>query len=323
MAATVGTPARSEHLNPLDWREVTKRMYDVVIAGGGPAGLSAALMLGRCRRRVLLCDTNEPRNSVSWRVSGYLGHDGIKPADFRRVAGEELKAYDNVEVREVAVEDASAVEGGFEAVLAGGERVRARKLVIATGLLNDLPEIPGFRELWGHGVHHCPYCDAWEHRDQGIAVYGRGRKGKAFALELTAWTRDIVLCTDGASRLEPADAEQLARHGVRVDERRILRAEGDDRRLHRVVFRTGEPLERGALFLIPKERQASSLVKKLACEITTKGRVRTRDYERTNVPGLYVAGDSSRRVQFAIVAAAEGAMAAFAINNELVNEDTA
>ncbi|HYF52851.1 MAG TPA: FAD-dependent oxidoreductase, partial [Salinarimonas sp.] len=178
-------------------------------------------------------------------------------------------------------------------------------------------------ELWGHGVHHCPYCDAWEHRDQAIAVYGRGRKGKAFALELTIWSRDVVLCTDGAARLEPAEREALARQGVRIDERRILRLDGDEEGLRQVVFRTGEPLARDALFLIPGERQASDLAMRLSCEITGKGRVRTRDYEKTNVPGLYVAGDSSRRVQFAIVAAAEGAMAAFAINNELVNEDTA
>jgi thioredoxin reductase len=297
-------------------------MYDVVIVGGGPAGLSAALVLGRCRRRVLVLDTDRPRNSVSWRVSGYLGHDGIKPADFRRVGREQLEPYDSVEVRPVAAEVVDRLNDGFEVGLAGGERVRTRKLVIATGLVNELPEIPGFCELWGHGVYHCPYCDGWEHRDRGIAVYGRGSKGKAFALELTIWSRDIVLCTDGPSRLEPGDVEQLARYGVRVDERRVLRLEGDDERLHRVVFKTGEPLERDALFLIPKERQASSLVQSLDCEITRKGRVRTREYERTNIPGLYVAGDSSRRVQFAIVAAAEGAMAAFAINNELVNEDT-
>ncbi len=298
-------------------------MYDVLIVGGGPAGLSAALVLGRCRRRVLLCDTDRPRNAVSWRVSGYLGHDGIKPADFRRVGRDELAAYESVEVREVAVEEARQDGNGFVARLAEGGEVQARKLVIATGLVNDLPDIPGFCELWGHGVHHCPYCDGWEHRDRGLAVYGRGRKGKAYALEMTIWSRDIVLCTDGASRLEPADLEQLARQGVRVDERRIARLEGDDERLHRVVFKTGEPLERDALFLTPKERQASALIDGFSCEITRKGRVKTGEYECTNVPGLYVAGDSSRRVQFAIVAAAEGAMAAFAINNELVNEDTA
>ncbi|KAA2237640.1 NAD(P)/FAD-dependent oxidoreductase [Salinarimonas soli] len=299
-------------------------MYDVLIVGGGPAGLSAALVLGRCRRRVLVCDTGRPRNSVSWRVSGYLGHDGIKPADFRRVGREQIASYDSVEFRDVPVEDARPSEGGFEVVMHGGERVRTKKLIVATGLVNELPEIPGFCELWGHGVYHCPYCDGWEHRDQGIAVYGRGRKGMNFALELTVWSRDIVLCTDGASRLEPADVERLARHGVRVDERRLLRLEGDAEGLHRVVFRTGEPLPRGALFLIPKEHQAAAeLVERLACETTSKGRVRTGEYECTNVPGLYVAGDSSRRVQFAIVAAAEGAMAAFAINNELVNEETA
>ncbi len=297
-------------------------MYDVLIVGGGPAGMSAALVLGRCRRKVLLCDSNEPRNAVSWRVSGYLGLDGIKPADLRRQALDQIAAYDSVELRETAVADADRDGATFTARLADGTQVAAKKLVIATGLVNDLPEVPGFRELWGNGVYHCPYCDGFEHRDRPMAVYGRGRAGKGFALEMTVWSRDVTLCTDGPSRLKPEEADALARAGVQVDERRVARVEGDAEGLRQVVFRSGEPLACEALFLSPEERQASALVEKFACDLTRKGRVRTREYEKTNVPGLYVAGDSSRRVQFAIVAAAEGAMAAFAINNELLEEET-
>ena len=298
-------------------------MYDVVIVGAGPAGLSAALMLGRCRRRVLVCDTGRPRNAASHAMHGYLTRDGISPAEFLALARRELEPYTTVELRHVAVVSAECTaDSRFEIELASGERARARTLLLATGVVDNVPGLPGFRELYGRSVFHCPYCDGWEIRDQPIAIYGRGDRGAGLSLELTPWSRDLVLCTDGPARADgraPRPADPQRHHGARGARRRASKAPAASST--HVVFETGERLPRRALFFTTGQTQRSDLSVKLGCEFNDKGTVCTGKYETTHLPGLYVAGDASRDVQWVIVAAAEGAEAAFAINTALVKED--
>src|SRR4051794_28674746 len=156
--------------------------YDVIIVGGGPAGLNAALILGRCRRRVLLIDSGKPRNAVSRGVHGFLTRDGALPSEIRRIARDELAAYPKVEIRDGEIVAARCHGDWFEVTECAGERFSGRKLLLATGLLDDLPDIPGFAELYGNGVYNCPYCDGWEHRDKPIAVYGPGERSVGLAL---------------------------------------------------------------------------------------------------------------------------------------------
>ncbi len=296
---------------------------DVIVVGAGPAGLSAALMLGRCRRHVLVCDTRHPRNAASVALHGFLSRDGIPPLELLEISRQQFRRYDTVELRHVKVTDAHALDGGFVAKLSDGTQLRCRKLLLATGVVDNLPTIPGFAELYGRSVFHCPYCDGWEVRDQPLAIYGKGDQGRGLALELTAWSRDLVLCTDGPGELSPEDLERLARNGIEVREDRIARLEGTEGILERIVFVNGTILPRRALFFNTGEHERSELPAKLACEFTGHGTVRTSEYEATNVPGLYVAGDASRGVQVVIVAAAEGAEAAFAINTALLREELA
>lgn len=295
-------------------------MLDVIIVGGGPAGLSAALILGRCRRRVLVCDSGRPRNHVSRAVGGFLTRDGCPPAELRRISREQLRAYPDVELQDVAVVDVECQESGFSVFLADGRRLFARKLLLATGVVDDLPDLPGAAALYGRGVHHCPYCDGWEYRDQPIAVYGNAREGKGLALELLGWSRDVVLCTDGPADLSDEDRHRLSVLGVPVREEPIMALEGDET-LQGIRFQNGDLLPRRALFFFSCGRQASDLAERLGCGLTGRGAVETGHHERTEVPGLYVAGDASRNVQLVVIAAAEGAMAAFAINTELLKED--
>ena len=296
-------------------------MYDVVIAGGGPAGLSAALVLGRCRRRVLLCDNGHPRNEAATALHSYLTRDGIPPAEFLALGREELTQYDSVEVRDVTVTGAECVSGAFVTTLEGGEQVRSRKLLIATGVRDNVPAIEGLGELYGRSVFHCPYCDGWEVRDQPLAIYGRGERGCGLSLELTAWSADLVLVTDGPPEIDEKQRERLSRNGISIREDRVVRLEGEDGILRRIVFAQGEPLERRALFFTTGQSQQSELAVSLGCEFNNKGTVSTGKFESTHLRGLFVAGDASRAVQWVIVAASEGAEAAFAINSDLIKED--
>jgi thioredoxin reductase len=297
--------------------------YDCIIVGAGPAGLSAALMLGRCRRRVLVCDAGESRNARSKGLHNYLTRDGIAPLEFLRLARKEVEEYPTIEFLPAEVKDARRTSDGFTVVLADRTELGARKLLLATGVVDDLPDIDGLRPLYGTSVHHCPYCDGWEWRDQPIAIFGRGEEGFALALALTVWSDDLVLCTDGPSRLTRTQREQLERVGIAVREDEVVRLEGQRGWLSRVIFAEGEPLPRRALFLSSAQHQRSDLALRLGCRFTEKGAVNTGSCEATDVPGLYVAGDASKDTQFVIVAAAEGAEAGMAINKALLKDDLA
>ena len=288
--------------------------------GGGPAGLSAALMLGRCRRRVLLCDVGAPRNWWSRELHGFLSRDGTPPAEFLRLARDELRRYESVELRHADVTDAARTADGFTVRCADGTLLRSRKLLLATGVVDELPEIEGLAPLYGLSVHHCPYCDAWEWRDQPIAVYGRSEPGADLALALTVWTGDLVLCTDGPGDLTEHLRERLDAAGVLLREEPVLRLDGADGQLERVVFADGSGVARRALFLAVGQHQRSDLPHRLGCAFTERGAVDTGKCEAANVTGLYVCGDASREAQFVVVAAAEGAEAGMAVNQALLRE---
>jgi thioredoxin reductase len=219
------------------------------------------------------------------------------------------------------VTSANCQDGTFVTTLEDGEQLRSRKLLIATGVRDNVPDLEGITELYGRSVFHCPYCDGWEIRDQPIAIYGHGERGYGLSLDLTPWSRDLVLCTDGPCNLEEAKVERLRRNGIAIREERIARLEGDDGILRRIVFQNGDALDRRAMFFTTGPSQQSELATGLGCSINEKGTVMTGKYETTHLGGLFVAGDASRAVQWVVVAAAEGAEAAFAINTDLIKED--
>ncbi len=300
---------------------------DVVIVGGGPAGLNAALVLGRCRRNVLLFDDGKPRNAVSHGLHGFLSRDGIAPSDLRAIAREQLAAYPSVCIDEDRVVDAIRTDRGFLVTTRNGRRVHTRKLLLAAGVVDDLPIQPGFHDLYGIGLFHCPYCDGWEMRDRPLAVYGRGdAKGGGLALEMTHWSQDTVLCTDGPSELSDHYRRRLEINGVTVREEKIvcleiIRSVPYDAAFD-IVFETGPRLHRAAIFFNTGRIQSTDLAERLGCDTyDPEGCKVNNDQQITNVPGLYLAGDASRDVLQVIVAAAEGAAAAIGINTALLGED--
>jgi thioredoxin reductase len=306
--------------------------YDVVVVGGGSAGLSATLVLGRSRRRTLVLDAGEPRNAPSSGVHGFFSRDGISPKELLRIAREQLEPYPSVEVRSARATGASGEDGDFEVDLDDESVVRTRKLLLATGVADELPEKPGFKELWGRGVYHCPYCHGWEVRDRPLAVLNSGEGAAEHAALIRNWSRDLVLLTDGPAGLSEEGRRTLLALGVPVREEQILLLEGnpggDGKGLKRVVFEDGSPLEREGIFYGPPQRQGSELAQMLGCEIVAMGPIpavvksdpTTRE---TTVAGVYVAGDAGNAVQSALLASASGANAAFFVNHSLVADEVA
>ena len=300
--------------------------YNTIIVGGGPAGLSAALVLGRCRRRVLVIDEGRPRNRVSRRVGGYLTRDGVAPEKLLGLGRAELDEY-GVEFKEAKVQRASCLpgdDGGFE-VWAARARRTTRTLLLATGVADELPDLPDADRFYGTGVHHCPYCDAWDHRDKPLAAFGEPRKALGLALNLRTWSDDVTVLTHGepAPRSVRRDAE-LQGVAIRTEPIRALAGtsgRGGRPRLRTIAFADGPDLRISALFFNTGQYQRSELPGLLGCRLKEGGGVAHDRRQRTGVPGLYLAGDASKDVQFVIVAAAEGAKAAVGINADLQKQD--
>ena len=260
-------------------------------------------------------------------MHGFLSRDGISPAQFRDIAREQLAPYSSVVLEDQRVVDATRTGSGFSVRTQDGREFQTRKLLLAAGVVDELPIQPGFRELYGRAVFHCPYCDGWEMRDRPLAIYGRGdHKGGGLALELTLWSRDLVLCTDGPSGLSNDFRRRLEQHCIPVREEKILRLEISSTVPYaasfEIVFESGPSLKRDGLFFNTDRHQSTDLAARLGCDMyDAKGCKVDNDQQMTHVPGLYIAGDASRDVLQVIVAAAEGAEAAMGINTALLRED--
>ena len=299
------------------------QLLDAIIVGAGPAGLSAALILGRCRRNVMVFDTGVHRNACSHAMHGYLSRDGIAPLELLEIAREQMQPYDTVRFEKMEVVDARAIPRGFELTLQDGRTLACRKLLLATGVKDNLPPIKNVTEFYGRSVFHCPYCDGWEFRDQPLAIYGQGEHGAGLALELTAWSRDLVLCTDGPGSLSEKELSRLQKHSIAVRQQKIAGLEGENGQLRRIHFADGSGVARFGMFFSTGEKQHSDLAHRLGCVFCDKGTVETGEHQATNVPNLFVAGDACKAVQLVIIAASEGAQAGFAINTCLLQEDLA
>lgn len=293
--------------------------YDVCIIGAGPAGLNAALILGRCRRRVLMIDSGKPRNGASRALHGFLSRDGTPPLELRALGREELARYPTVQLWEnrEAI-DACRTDQGFRVVLTDGAHIRARILLLATGRIDLVPPKPGFAKYYGAGVYHCPYCDGWEQRDRPLIAYGQGERAYDLALALRGWSDEVTLCSDGPSGLTLKQRERLQANGIPIVEESIVEARGNESGfLAEVVFEGGAAIACCALFFCSDCLQKSPLAENLGCDLDDEGSVRCDGHAATRVPGLFVAGNVRGGVHLAIVAAAEGAEAAMAINEWL------
>jgi thioredoxin reductase len=296
-----------------------KKMFDVIIIGGGPAGLSAALILGRSLRTIIVFDTGKPRNMKSEAMHGFISRDGTNPIEFIRLCKEELKKY-SVQILEAVIVKARRFDDtSFEVEDSHGVTYYSKKILIATGLSDQLPEIPDIEKFYGTSVFHCPYCDGWEVRLKPIAVYIKNC-GPGQAASLKNWSDDITVFTDGR-RLTKKEEGVYALKNIRIITGKIAGLEGSSGKLESILLENGERICASALFFNSEQFQKSDLGQQLNCAFTDKGIIDTDRYQRSNVKGVYVAGDAARDMQLVIIAAGEGAKAAVIINKSLQKEE--
>jgi thioredoxin reductase len=301
--------------------------FDVVVIGGGAAGLSAALVLTRARRRIAVIDAGRPRNAPAAHMHGFLGSDGLPPADLLAAGRREVTGYGGhlvdgtvIGVREVPASGAPAVPV-FAVTLAEGSVLQARRILVTTGLRDVVPDIPGVRERWGRDVLHCPYCHGYEVRDQPLGVLGGTPEALVHARLVRQWSDDVVYFIDG-QELTAHQRQQLAARAIGIVDEPIARLVVTDDRLTGVEVVTGQVIPRTAVFVRPTFAANDTLLTDLGCATGPNGWVSTDPTGLTSVPGVWAAGNAVNPRAQVITAAGEGSAAAIAINNDLVDEDT-
>jgi thioredoxin reductase len=296
-------------------------IYDVIIAGGGPAGLNAAVVLGRCRRKVLLFDTGLQRNRRSHGMHNYLTRDDILPSEFIKYSRKEALKY-GVIFRETEIVTAKKTGNSLFALYTADKKIfYSKKIVVATGLRDLIPALEGIEEFYGRSVFHCPYCDGWEVKDKRIALYAKNKNGLDLALSLKTWSNDVSFFTDGRNYLTDNEIKLLQAYNIPLITARVRRLEGRNGKLKSVVMKDNSRHDCDALFFVNGYTQQCDLVKGLGCLINNKGVAVTNRLQETNISGVYVAGDAARDMHFVVVAAAEGARAAVTINKQLQKEE--
>jgi thioredoxin reductase len=292
------------------------RDYDVVVVGGGAAGLSAALVLVRARRMVVVVDAGAPRNAPAAHLHGFLSRDGMPPRELLAAGRAEVAGYGGSLIDDTVVD----VAPGFYLRLAGGSSLHARQILVATGLRDELPDLPGVRERWGRDLLHCPYCHGWEVRDQPLGVLGGTAEAVQHALLVRQWSPDIVLFphTDAVG---PEQGELLTARGIRVVEGPVARLVVGNDQLHGVELGGGTVIPRAAVFVRPRFVPNADLLTGLGCAVDAHGWVVHDPVGRTSVAGVWVAGNAADPRAQVISAAGEGSAAAIALNADLVDED--
>lgn len=293
--------------------------HDIAIVGGGPAGLAAALTLGRARKRVVVFDGAPRRNAAATHMQNFVTRDGTPPLEFRRIAREQLAPYPSVEVRDQHVDEIRGERGAFE-VHSGGAVVTAARVLLCTGMIDELPALPGLADVWGTSAIICPYCHGWEVQDRRFAYLASTPSRLEFALMLRGWSADVMVVTGGAVTVPPDARAKLATAGIPIDERPIARLVTDGPQLVAIELADGSRIKRDVLFMHPPQRQVG-VVTALGLALDDNGFVRVDPMTReSSLSGVYAGGDLMTGMQSAIGAAAAGVHAAAVINHELTVE---
>ncbi len=296
-------------------------MIDCAIIGGGPAGLNAALVLGRAKRRVIVFDDNRPRNAVTQESHGFLTRDGIKPAAFRTIAQQEISQYPSVEIRQMRVTDVQSQADSFALATDDQETFQAKTVLLATGLKETFPAVPGIENYYGKSLFSCPYCDGWERKDKPLVVISEGGQTFDYTKMIWNWSHDLVLCTNGHHPLTEEQRAILSKKQIKTVEAPITRLVGQDGYLEAIEFANQEPINRVGGFVVTTLSQASPFSTRLGCDKHDFGGTIVDPLGRTTVQGVYLAGEAVGHPSNLIIAASEGSKAAVAVNKDLIETE--
>lgn len=296
-------------------------IWDAIVVGGGPAGCATAVVLARVRRKVLLIDEGKQRNLASQGIHNYLTRDDILPSHFLSEVHKELHKYNVPLIRARATKAEALLHHGFAIWDSDGNKHLCRRLLAATGVTDNIPDIPGIHELWGELVFHCPFCDGWECCDKQIGIYASRHNGYGMAIALKQLSENVILFTDGARYLKPHQKAQLAVRNIQVVTNRVTALSKTSNGMIELSLSKRDNILCERLFTHHGNTVNNDLVKQLGVRCQTNGAIPTRRNQSCNIPGVYLAGDVVFDVQFVAVAAAEGVKAAVAIHNDLLKTD--
>lgn len=297
------------------------KIYDVLIVGGGPAGLQSALTLGRVGRSVLLCDDDGSRNTSAKETHYFLTRDGTPPAEFHRLARADVEKYEEIEIRNTTVTSIEKSKDIFTADLKNDSQVQARKLILATGVVDELPHLEGLRELWGKTIFHCPYCHAYEFKGTAIGIIANGEEAFSMAALMCALTSDLVVFTNGLSELTKEQYNLLRKKNILIFEDKITGFKRDGEQLIGIEFENKEVVLRQGLLYRPSQKSEARLAEKLDCKMNDMGLFVVDTNGRSTQKDIYIAGDSMDKRQAILSAAYTGMIAAISVSSELAEED--
>jgi thioredoxin reductase len=298
-------------------------MLDVVIIGGSSAGLSAALVLGRSLRDVVVIDDHKPCNRFSHASHGFLTRDGVPPSELIQIAYDQLEHYPTVARKTATALQLEKNDTGFDITSSDASKLQARIVLLATGLHDELPPLAGIEGLWGNSVFHCPYCDGYEVRGKAISVYGSDETAMHLVMMLRNWTDNLTLCAADSWKPAVAQRDRLTRFGISLVEKPIAALESTDSQIQALRFADGTSLACDALFVRPKTTHRTSFAHDLGCKVNEHNVVQVDLRGRTSVEGVYAAGDLSSPMRSVAIAVAQGAAAAYGINADLIERDFA
>ncbi|WP_407271372.1 NAD(P)/FAD-dependent oxidoreductase [Radiobacillus sp. PE A8.2] len=296
-------------------------ILDCAVIGGGPAGLNAALVLGRSRRKTILFDDNKPRNAVTSESHGFITRDGIHPQEFKKIGQEELNKYPDVRIEKQRVHCINKENSLFQVETENGKIYSAKKIILATGFTEILPDIPRVKEFYGKSLFSCPFCDGWELRDRPLAVIADGGKAFHMAKIVSNWTNDLIVFTNGSKVLSLEEQKLLESKGISINEKKIATFIGHEGMLEKIEFEDETSVPREGGFIAAEWKQAATFDSSLEYKLNEQGGIETDSWQRTNTEGVFACGDTRiAGPSQLIIAAAEGSMAAIAVNAALIEE---